>query len=72
MIADKEEEKRSISEKVLEASLSERYMVSRMRDPMEPDRENHPHKCNILQKGGHLSIQNAHIREPGHRSKHKP
>ena len=47
VVDEKKEENRSISEKVLEASLNERYQVSRMRDPMQPDEENHPHKCNI-------------------------
>lgn len=43
----REVEVRSISEKVLEASLNERFHVSRMKDPLLPDEQNHPNKCNI-------------------------
>ena len=45
MTEEKKEE--SISEKVWEASMNERYQVSRMKDPMQPDEEIHVHKCNI-------------------------
>ena len=42
-----ERKEESISEKVWEASMNERYQVSRMKDPMQPDEETHVHKCNI-------------------------
>ena len=42
-----ERKEESISEKVWEASMNERYQVSRMKDPMQPDEETHVHRCNI-------------------------
>ncbi len=41
---------RSISQKILEASINERFHVSRMKDPNTPDEVAHANKCSLCPK----------------------